>query len=170
MVSEIQIFQQVVGRKDWNSTSSVLEDSPFLLNLILNADIVIIIINHHHLGLPDAVMIPHFEVQLRVAVHHTTFLDHVLERTSIMIQRQSEWPDWQHWERSSNLCFSRCIILLWFGWGCFLYDGHWMQWPFRCDFCCRFYLLVNLFALRRGRHGNSVLLFLFLVIFDFALD
>ena len=83
MVSEVQILQQVVSWKDGNPTPPVLEHSPFLFNLVLDAEVVIVV-DHHHLDLAHAVVVPHFEVQLGVAVHHhAALLDHVLEWTYV---------------------------------------------------------------------------------------
>ena len=76
------VFQKVVSLQYRHSASSVQEHSFIFLDLIFDAQIVVII--DDQLYLPHAVVISHFEVELRVAIHDTAFLDHVLEWSSLL--------------------------------------------------------------------------------------
>lgn len=69
--------------QDGHPTAPVYEDTSFSLNLVIDAEVVLVIINHH-ITLADAVVIAHFEVELRIAVHDTTFFHHTFERTNVV--------------------------------------------------------------------------------------
>ena len=79
---EIEVLQQIGSLEYSDSTASVKEHPPFSLNLLFNAQIILIVLAHH-LALPYAVMLSHFEIKFRVAVHYAAFFHHSFERTCL---------------------------------------------------------------------------------------
>lgn len=84
---EIEVFQKVASLKDSHPAPSILEHPAFSLDLVLDANIVVVLF----LGLvalPHTVLGLDLEVKFRVAVHYCTLLDQALERTDL--HRNSE--------------------------------------------------------------------------------
>lgn len=65
--------------KDGDSASAVLKDSSFSLDLVLDADVVIIIHCLALAALPHAIMRLHLHVEFGVAVHDAAFLNEAFE-------------------------------------------------------------------------------------------
>lgn len=66
--------------KDCDSASAVLKDSSFSLDLVLNADVVVVIHRLALAALPHAVMRLHLHVEFGVAVHDAALLNEAFER------------------------------------------------------------------------------------------
>jgi hypothetical protein len=77
----VHILQQVAGLQDGHSTASILEDPSLPLDLILDADVVLVVHGLSLAALPHAAVGLHLHVELGVAVHHAALLDEALERT-----------------------------------------------------------------------------------------
>lgn len=75
----VKVIQEVAGLKDGDSASTVLKDPSFPLDLVLNADVVIIVHGLALAALPHAVMRLHLHVEFGVAVHDAALLNEAFE-------------------------------------------------------------------------------------------
>ena len=71
----VKVIQKVAGLKDGDSASTVLKDSSFALDFILDADVVIIVHGLPLSAMPHAVMGLHLHVEFRVAIHNAAFFN-----------------------------------------------------------------------------------------------
>lgn len=71
----VKVVQKVAGLKDGDSASTILKDSSFALDFILDADVVIIVHSLALSALPHTVMRLHFHVEFRVAVHNAALFN-----------------------------------------------------------------------------------------------
>jgi len=65
--------------KDSHAASPILEHSSLTLNLVLDADVVLVVHRLPLAAVPHAVVRLHLEVEFGVAVHHAAFLYEALE-------------------------------------------------------------------------------------------
>ena len=65
--------------KDSHAASPILEHSSLTLNLVLDADAVLVVHRLPLAAVPHAVVRLHLEVEFGVAVHHAAFLYEALE-------------------------------------------------------------------------------------------
>ena len=109
---EIEVFQEVAGLQDSHPTSPVLEHPALPLDLVLYADVVVVLLLRL-VALPHAVLRLDLEVQLGVAVHHRALLDQPLQGTDL--HRNPEGTVGQERERTSDFRLSACGLLLLLG-------------------------------------------------------